>query len=131
MYIRFITQFINEEGQNKTGLFQAMGFIREHPLTDEKDESKLRDLTSWFEENLNAPEWFANPVGRRYETRSLSWFKDTAKEHILMVNELIEILERYDLIIERVTSKDLGHKVYQDEFQVLAEPLKSYRKRVI
>jgi hypothetical protein len=131
VYIRFITQFINERGQNKTGLFQAMGFIRDHSLTDDEDESKLKGLTSWFEENLDAPKWFANPVGRRHETKSLSWFKDTAKEHILKVNELIEILEKYDLIIERVTSKDLGHKVYEDEFQVSAEPLKSHRKRVI
>ena len=79
MYIRFITQFINEKGQNKTGLFQAMGFIRDHQLTDDEDESKLKDLTSWFEENLDAPKWFANPEGRRHETKSLSWFKDTAK----------------------------------------------------
>ena len=131
MYIRFITQFIDEKGQNRTGLFQAMGFIRDHPLTDDKDEAKLKVLTIWFEENLEAPQWFANPKGRRHETKSLSWFKDSAKIHILKVNELIEILEKYDLIIERVTSKDLGHKVYEDEFQVSAEPLKSNRKRVV
>jgi len=127
----FTTQFINEKGQNKTDLFQAMDFIRDHPLIDEEDEAKLQVLTLWFDENLDVPKWFTNPAGRRYETKSLSWFKDTAKSHILKVNELIEILEKYNLIIERVTSKNLWHTVYEDEFQVSAEPLKSQRKRVI
>jgi len=38
----FTTQFINEKGQNKTDLFQAMGFIRDHPLTDEEMNFKFQ-----------------------------------------------------------------------------------------
>ncbi|RZM29660.1 MAG: hypothetical protein EOO88_04060 [Pedobacter sp.] len=48
MYIRFITQFIDEKGQNRTGLFQAMGFIRDHPLTDDKDEATARRRVSVY-----------------------------------------------------------------------------------
>ncbi len=137
MYLRFITQFINKDGQIETGLFQALGFIRDdYQLTHDDDERKLSVLSAWFKDNLIIPEVLTNKnthhnIGKYHEFNLLSWFKDSAKEHIIKVNEIIEILDKYDLIVERVTCKYPGIIVYQDEFQVCAHPLKSEKKRVL
>ena len=82
-----------------------MKFVREHKLTLDEDELKLKELYLWF--------------------------KDSAKEHILKIHDSILILEKYNLIVERVTSKNPGTIVYEDEFQISVIPFRSYRKRVI
>ena len=129
MYLRFITQFINEIGQKETGLFNALAFIRNNPETQFEDVAKLDELYNWFKENLDAPEWFTRPQYRMHEYHSLSWFKDTAKEHIIKMQEIIEVLEKYDIIVERVTSKKPGSIFFEDKFQISA--VSPNKKRVI
>ena len=99
MYLRFITQFINDDGKIERGLFNALAFIQHHELTSKEDASKLEAVYEWFKNNLDAPEWFTSPQYRMHEYYALSWFKDTAKEHILKVNEIIHILEKYDITV--------------------------------
>ncbi len=47
------------------------------------------------------------------------------------MQELIEILEKYDLIVERLISKNPGYIVYEDEYQVSAVPFKANRYKVV
>ena len=123
MYLRFITQFINEENKRETGLFNALEFVQYHELTTDEYEVTLKELYTWFKQNLDAPGWFAKPQGRWHENKARSWFKDSAKEHIQKVQEIIEILEKYNIVVERITSKTApGHIVFQDEFQISAVP---------
>jgi hypothetical protein len=131
MYLRFKTQFINKDDKPNTGIFQAMRFIREHHLTDDVDETMLKELTKWFIDNLPEPHWYTNEK-REYGVRAkaVCWFKDSAKIFIQKIHELIIILEKYDLIVERITTQDPGYIVYSDEFQIVAIPFKSERKRV-
>ena len=108
-----------------------MVFLRDHQLTSDTDEVKLNVLHNWFKDNLDVPKHFhknAKTVG--WESKSLSWFKDSAKEHILKVQELLEILERYDLIVERVSTKYPGTKVYEDDIQISAIPFSGDIKKV-
>ncbi len=131
MYIRFITQFINEDREAETGIFQALRHIRDNSLTHNDDVHKLKVLTGWFNVNLDKPTRFSNAGNKSPAAISLSWFKDIAKEHLLKINELIEILEKYDLIVERLTTKNPGYIVFQDEYQISAVPFKTDRKRVL
>jgi hypothetical protein len=131
MYLRFKTQFINEDDRPNTGIFQAMKFIREHHLTDDEDEALLKELTKWFNDNLEEPNWYSDEK-REYgvTAKAVCWFKDSAKVFIQKIHELIVILEKYDLILERVTTQHPGTIVYSDEFQIVAIPFKSERKKV-
>lgn len=43
-------------------------------------------------------------------------------KHVLAVRRGGEVLERYDLIVDVVVSKNPGYVVYEDEFQVAAIP---------
>jgi hypothetical protein len=132
VYLRFITQFINPYGELETGIFIALKFLRDdHFLTQDDDISELKKLSVWFNQNLEKPTRFSNGTSKYNADISLSWFKDSAKEHIKKIQELIEIAERYDIIVERVASKNPGYIVFEDEYQVSAVPFKTNRKRVI
>ena len=131
MYLRFITQFINEVDKPETGVFNAMHFIWEHKFTQDEDESKLKELYTWFKSNLDAPPWFSYPKGYPHESKALSWFKDSAKEHILKMQHVMEILERYGVRVNRIWTREPGQIVFEDEFQISAVPWEPHRKRVV
>ena len=131
MYLRFITQYIDESGQTQRGFFNAMAYIQNQLSTSDEDKEKLDAIYNWFKKNLDAPEWFKKPEYRQHEYHSISWFKDSAKEHIFKIQKAVEILERYDLIIERVTSKLPGRIMFEDKYQISAVPFSKKRKTVI
>ncbi|MFI5136427.1 MAG: hypothetical protein ACHQIM_01285, partial [Sphingobacteriales bacterium] len=89
------------------------------------------ELSGWFNRNLEKPLRLSKGTSKYNANVSLSWFKDSAKEHIKKIQELIEIAEKYDIIIERIASKNPGYIVFEDEYQVSAVPFKTDRKRVI
>jgi len=132
MYIRFTTQFINQYGEPETGIFMALKYLRDdHSLTKDEDINKLKELSGWFNKNLEKPTRFSKGTSKLNADVSLSWFKDSAKEHIKKIQDLIEIAEQYDIIIDRIASRSPGYIVFEDEYQVSAVPFKSDRKRVI
>jgi hypothetical protein len=131
MYIRFTTQFINPYGELQPGIFTALKYLRDdHSLTKDDDVLKLKYLTGWFNQNLEKPTRLSNGTSKNNADISLSWFKDSAKQHIKKIQEFIDIAERYDLIIDRVFTKNPGYVVFEDEYQVSSVPFKSDRKRV-
>lgn len=132
MYLRFTTQFVNPYGELETGIFMALRFLRDdHSATKDEDVRKLKQLSVWFDKNLDKPTRFSNASNKNPANISLSWFKDSAKEHIQKVHKLVEILEQYDFVVERVASKNPGYVVFEDEFQISAIPFKADRNKVI
>jgi len=91
----------------------------------------LKVLTGWFNTYLEKPDRFSNAKNKNAAPVALSWFKDSAKEHIEKMYELKEILMKYELIIEIVAIKNPGYIVYEDEYQISAIPFKNDAKRVL
>ncbi|MBD1366874.1 hypothetical protein IDJ77_23895 [Mucilaginibacter sp. ZT4R22] len=131
MYLRFTTEFINEYNEAETGVFQALGYLRNNPSTQDGDVVKLKILNKWFSSNLEKPTRFSNATSKSPVSVSLSWFKDSAKEHLHKMSELTEVLEKYDLVVERLVTKNPGYIVYEDDYQVSAVPFRNDRNRVI
>ncbi|HWD86543.1 MAG TPA: hypothetical protein VG367_00355 [Mucilaginibacter sp.] len=116
----------------ETGIFMALKYLRDdHSLTKDEDVIKLKELSGWFNQNLEKPTRFSKGTSKYNADVSLSWFKDSAKEHIKRMQDFIEIAEEYDILIERVASKAPGYIVYEDEYQVSAVPFKADRQRVV
>ena len=55
-------------------------------------------------------------------TRGVSWFKDTAVDHLARMHEIRRVLERYGHQVQMLTEARRGVVVYEDEYQVVAEP---------
>ncbi len=110
----------------------ALKYLRDdHSLTKDEDVKKLKELSGWFNQNLEKPTRFSKGSSKNNADVSLSWFKDSAKEHISRIQDFIEIAQKYDILIERITSKNPGYIVFEDEHPVSAVPFKTDRKRAI
>ena len=89
------------------------------------DDDRLGDLLHWFSEHLPHPTranrsrskgaWRRNP-------RGISWLKDSATVHLRKLRALAAILAKYGYRVEMIWEDRVGYIVYEDEFQVLAEP---------
>jgi hypothetical protein len=53
---------------------------------------------------------------------ALSWFKDSAVAALQRTRRLAEILESCGVAVEMITTERPGFLVYEDEYQVVAEP---------
>ncbi|WP_448700927.1 hypothetical protein ACFGVR_02570 [Mucilaginibacter sp. AW1-3] len=131
MYIRFITQFINENNETEYGIFNAIDYAIDHSLTQDEDVIKLKEIRKWFSTYLKKPDRFSNAKNKNPASVSLSWFKHSAEIDIGKMYEVKDILAKYDLTIEVVTIKNPGYIVYEDEHQVSAIPFKSDVKKVL
>lgn len=110
----------------------ALKYLRDdHSLTADDDIKKLRELSGWFDRNLEKPARLSKGTSKLNANISLSWFKDSAKHHIRRMQEFIEIAERYDIVVERIFSKNPGYIVFEDEYQVSAVPFRTNRNNVI
>jgi len=88
------------------------------------EEAHLRTLTEWFAIHLAEPTRFtaAKPPHYRKKNRAISWFKDTAHEHIGRVREIVALLETHGVSVQMLKTDRVGYVVYEDEHQIVAEP---------
>jgi len=122
MYIRFIVKSLDPDSGRRQGLFQASGTLREAGLLSEDEEEQLTGLNKWFNKELKEPDSFSRSRKRHAKKVALSWFKDTARHHIAKMHEYANILKAHGVRIEVIRAERPGYIVYEDEFQVVAEP---------
>jgi hypothetical protein len=122
MFIRFVTAQIDSASGRRQGLFQAAKALRETGALNGPDHKHLEYLRSWFNERLEKPTRLAVSSRSHRKAQAISWFKDTATEHIAKMRELKEVLERYGIGVQVIKAKRLGYVLYEDEFQVAAYP---------
>jgi hypothetical protein len=53
----------------------------------------------------------------------LAWFRDSATDHIGLAREVVELLRQHDVVVETILTGRPGFLVYEDDFQIVAEPL--------
>jgi glycine cleavage system regulatory protein len=78
----------------------------------------------WFRANLPFPERVARSRRPKRHHAAVSWFKQSATDHIHMARELAALLDAHDIRTEMLTTDRPGYVVYEDEYQVLAEPFR-------
>jgi len=79
-------------------------------------------LKEWFNQNLQKPRRLARSKKPRAKNVAISWFKNTAVEHIARMRSLARIVEAHGLLVDMLHTRKPGYVVYEDEFQVAAEP---------
>jgi hypothetical protein len=78
------------------------------------------EIRDWFNLYLASPFDYL-PRQSRYDT-AICWFKDTANGYLAKAWELVEILERNDVLIWTIKSRRTGYVYYEDDAQVFARP---------
>jgi hypothetical protein len=122
MYIRFVIQKKDKNSGRRQGLFQAMAALRDEGTLLPHDLSAYEEIYEWFKKNLKKPRSFTRSLKPHAKKVSLSWFKDTATEHIAKMYALVQILESHGVTVDVIRTQRPGYVVYDDPYQVAAEP---------
>ena len=124
MYLRFVVADIDEDSERALGVFHAVWNLREAGKLYPHDEEQHDSIRWWFDDNLEKPTRFtaSKPPFYRKKSKAISWFKDSATEHLARVRELVAILETYGVPVRMLKARRVGYVVYEDEHQVVAEP---------
>ena len=119
-YVRFVIGRKDEDSHVEQGIFQAVARALEWGNITDPDEDELNELRWWFSDNLERPTSF----GRDKLRLGICWFKTGATEHISRIWEMVQILERNGIHIKKIRTDKPGYVVYEDEWQLVAEPFR-------
>jgi hypothetical protein len=119
-YVRFVIGRKDEESHVEQGIFQAVALAVEWGTIAGSDADELDELRKWFNENLEKPTSF----GRATVRRGICWFKTCSVEHIARIWEMVRILERNGIYVKKIRTDRPGYLVYEDEWQIVAEPFR-------
>jgi hypothetical protein len=124
MFLRFVTSEVHEESHEALGVFQAAFRLRNNGALSEQEEAAFEEIREWFSRNLKRPARFtsAKPPFYRKRQNGISWFKDSAQEHISKIREMAALLERHDVAVRMIKSIRPRYIVYEDDFQIVAAP---------
>jgi hypothetical protein len=119
-YIRFVIGRNDENSHVEQGIFQAAGQALEWGDITGHDADELKELSGWFNENLEKPTSF----GRDKLRLGICWFKTDATEHISRIWQMVQILERNGIYVKKIRTDKPGYVIYEDEWQLVAEPFR-------
>lgn len=122
MYIRFVIHANDEASGRRQGLFQAMALLENSGTLHQFEEERYDAIYNWFKSHLKKPRTFSRSRRPGAKNVAISWFKDTAREHIARMHEVSHILHAHGVEVEVIRSSRPGYIVYEDEYQAVAEP---------
>lgn len=131
MYLRFITEFKNEQNELETGVFQAMGYLLHSVDMFQYDKQRLEEIRAWFNRNLEKPKRFNKHSNKNKSDIAISWFKDSAVYHITSMYDMVPIFDNYGIQIELIKRENPGYIIYEDDYQVVTIPLGKDRPEVL
>jgi hypothetical protein len=123
MYLRFVVSELDEDSNKELGVFHAIGRLRATGKLYSYEEIHHDLIRQWFNENLKKPTRFTASKGPFYrkQNKAISWFKDSAEEHLSRVRELVATLRNHGVIVHMLKTDRVGYIVYEDEHQIVAE----------
>lgn len=122
MYIRFVVHLKDEDSGKRQGVFQTLVEVREAGLLYDYEVERVKEIHTWFNNNLDKPLAFTRSSKPHASNKAISWYKDSANEHIAHMRELGAILEGHGIEVLMLQTERPGYIVYEDEHQITAEP---------
>jgi hypothetical protein len=124
MFVRFVVSDINEDSQRELGVFHAVRYLRDEGRLYDYEQQEHDLIRQWFNENLERPSRFTSSKAPFYrkKNKAICWFKDCAHVHLDWARSLVAILENHGVSVRMLKAKRVGYVVYEDEYQIVAEP---------
>jgi hypothetical protein len=124
-FIRFVLAQRHPDSGVEDGTFRLAYDLRDSPRVEAADRSALAEHLAWFEKNLETPTRFNRTKSKgfyRRNTRGIAWLKDSATEHLARMHQIKTVLEQYGHPVVMLSESRVGYVIYEDAFQVIAEP---------
>jgi len=122
MYIRFVSNNRDAQSGRRQGLFYAAYELEASGAASPGDIAALAEIHDWFGKNLREPTRASISARPHARAQALSWFKETATEHVSRMRDMQRILEGYGVFAETLRTRRPGYVVYEDDHQVVAQP---------
>jgi hypothetical protein len=127
-YVRFVVPGIDENSGCRQGLFAAMGGLSRTGALFEHEQRAYDDARRWFARHLPVPSRFSRSTRKNPKPVAICWFKASAGTHIANMRVLASILDAHGIHVQVLTTRQPGFVVYDDDFQVAAEPFAHARR---
>ena len=121
-YVRFVIPCKDENSGRRQGLFQAISDLEHEGVLLPHEQTVYDEIYEWFRKHLKKPRKLARSSKSQAKKVALSWFKDSASEHIKKMHALAQILHAHGVPVEVIRTERPGYVVYEDQYQVTAEP---------
>jgi hypothetical protein len=121
-YVRFVTARIDERSGRRQGLFQAAGALEDGRELRDYEMEQLLAVRWWFNIYLQPPKRFSRSRRSGAAPRAICWFKSSATRHVSWMHAMSWILREHGVATEMITTARPGYVVFEDEYQVAAEP---------
>jgi hypothetical protein len=121
-YVRFVTHAIDESSGKRRGVFQAVADLVDANELSEHELEELQSIRKWFNQYLEAPDRFSRSQKSNAAPKAISWYKNSANEHISQMYAMCRILNEHGVRTEMITSARPGYVVFEDEHQIAAVP---------
>ncbi|HEY2032456.1 MAG TPA: hypothetical protein VGH02_02085 [Rhizomicrobium sp.] len=122
MFIRFVIAKLDPDSGRRQGLFQAAARLQDSRLLSAHEEKQLQGIYKWFGQNLKKPARLSLSAKPNSKAQAISWFKDTATDHISQMRAFVAMLELHDISVEVLKTERPGYVIYEDAFQIAAYP---------
>lgn len=124
MFLRFVIPSRDPDSGKRQGVFQALSDLLYEERLTPAEEILYNELRHWFNEHLERPDRFSRSSRHNPKNVAISWFKDSATTHISKMREMAAILNAHDVTVEVIQTERPGYIVYEDRYQVCAEPFR-------
>ncbi len=108
----------NDTSASKLGIFQLATELREAPSLPGYAYNQLKYHQNWLNKHLKSPDI----LDELEHHRAISWFKPAAKVPLSHIWGIKTILEEAGYHIEIVKTRNPGHIIYEDGWQIVAKP---------
>jgi len=124
MFIRFVVQVHDPDSGRRQGLFQALSDLENDDVLLPHEQALYDEIYNWFRSNLKKPESLSRSSRPHAKNVAISWFKDSATQHIAKMHEMSCILGAHGIAVDILRTERPGYVVYEDAYQIAAEPFK-------
>lgn len=89
----------------------------------EHERVLIREHIEWLKKHLPIPDRFTRTRNANHKnTRGLSWLKPNATEVVDHLRAIATIMEEHGIPVTMLKDENPGYVVYEDDFQIVAEP---------
>ena len=125
MFIRFVTDRLDDDTGVPSGVFAVAYTILDGAEIDDYYRNEIRKTLVWFTSNLPIPARFKRSRKPNRQDRGICWFKSEATECMANVRYLVHLVREQDIVVRELMTDTPGYMIYEDDFQVVAEPFSS------
>jgi hypothetical protein len=105
-----VTSELHDESHQELGVFHAAGKLRDGGFLSPAEEVLVQEIRGWFNGNLEKLKRFtsAKPPYCGKRQNGISWFKDSAPEHIRRMREMVALREHHDVPVRMIKTTRPG-----------------------